>query len=77
MKGMMKMLALRSFFDGSGAYHLLNICAGGYSRNTTERGGANCVRSDTYWDDYDRDGVLDGACSLCDHCINQNGKGGT
>lgn len=46
MKGMMKMLALRSFFDGSGAYHLLNICAGGYSRNTTERGGANCVRSD-------------------------------
>ena len=43
---MMKMLALRSLFDGSGAYHLLDICAGGDNRNTTERGGANHVRSD-------------------------------
>ena len=46
MKGMMEMLVIRSFFDGSGGYRLLNICAGGNSRNTTERGGANHVRSD-------------------------------
>ena len=46
MKGMMKMLALRSFFDGSGAYRLMDICAGEYSRNTTGRGGENRVRSD-------------------------------
>lgn len=50
MKGMMKMLALRSLFDGSGGYRLLNICAGGDSRNTTGRGGANCVRSDNWVD---------------------------
>ena len=43
---MTEMLILRSFFDGSGAYRLLNICAGGDSRNMTERGGANHVRSD-------------------------------
>lgn len=42
----MEMFTLRRFFDGTGAYHLLNICAGGDSRNTTERGGANHVRSD-------------------------------
>ena len=46
MKGMMKMLALRSLFDGSGGYRLLNFCVGGDNRNTTERGGANHVRSD-------------------------------
>lgn len=42
----MEMFTLRSFFDGSGAYRLLDICAGGDSRNTTERGGENRVRSD-------------------------------
>lgn len=42
----MEMLTLRSLFDDSGAYRLLNICAGGDSRNMTRRGGANCVRSD-------------------------------
>ena len=46
MRGMMEMFMLRSFFDGSSAYRLLNICAGGDSRNTTEQGGTNCVRSD-------------------------------
>lgn len=46
MKGIMEMFTFRSLFDGTGAYHLLNICAGGDSGNTTERGGANCVRSD-------------------------------
>ena len=40
------MFTLRNFFDESGAYRLLNICAGGDSRNTTEQGGANHVRSD-------------------------------
>ena len=46
MKGIMEMFTLRILFDGSGAYRLLNICAGGDSRNMTERGGANRVRSD-------------------------------
>lgn len=46
MKGIMEMFTLRSLFDGTGAYHLLNICAGGDSRNTTGRGGANRVQSD-------------------------------
>lgn len=46
MKGIMEMLAPRRLFDGSGAYRLLDICAGGDSRNMTERGGANHVRSD-------------------------------
>ena len=46
MRGMTEMLVLRSFFDGSSAYRLLDICAGGDSRNMTERGGANHVRSD-------------------------------
>lgn len=40
------MFMLRRLFDGSGAYRLLDICAGGDSRNTTGRGGANHVRSD-------------------------------
>ena len=43
---MTEMLVLRSFFDGSGGYRLLNFCVGGDNRNTTERGGANHVRSD-------------------------------
>lgn len=46
MKGIMEMLALKRLFDGSGAYRLLDICAGRDSRNTTERGGENRVRSD-------------------------------
>ena len=40
------MFTLRNLFDGSGAYRLLNIYAGRDNRNTTGRGGANCVRSD-------------------------------
>ena len=36
MRGMMEMLALRGLFDDSGAYRLLNICAGRDNRNTTE-----------------------------------------
>ena len=40
------MFILRRLFDGSGAYYLLNICASEDSKNTTGRGGANCVRSD-------------------------------
>lgn len=30
------MFMLRRLFDGSGAYRLLDICAGGDNRNTTE-----------------------------------------
>ena len=46
MRGIVEMFMLRSLFDGSGGYRLLNFCVGGDSRNTTERGGANHVRSD-------------------------------
>lgn len=46
MKGIMEMFTLKILFNDSDAYRLLNICAGRDNRNTTERGGANCVRSD-------------------------------